>query len=239
MGFEQSQCSSIGIEGICEMGRLPRHLILGGTIASGICAVGKEEVLMNEWWNGAAIVCGVGIWHGSRDLAISGMGVEDGKKNEWCQETCSTDKDEEPLHPGRHVSDKLQATNAGKTTGSRENISADAGRMVAEGIRPRLRQKQAFWVDPGRMMMSTVAFLTNYQRGPLAREFSREIKRGIPIEGVQPRISAQSQNGRVIIGGGRKLLNLSLLGKLQATQATPPGPMLALALISEALDATK
>jgi hypothetical protein len=125
-----------------------------------------------------------------------------------------------------------------QTTGSRVNISADVGRMVRRN-ETKTETKTGFLGGSRQLMMSTVAFLTNYQRGPLAREFSREIKRGIPIEGVQPRISAQSQNGRVIIGGGRKLLNLSLLGKLQATQATPPGPMLALALISEALDATK
>src|ERR1700726_1010894 len=92
----------------------------------------------------------------------------------------------------RFIRDDMLATSSqqrtlAQTTGSRVNISADVGRMVAEGMRPRLRQKTGFLGGSRQLMMSTVAFLTNYQRGPLAREFSREIKRGIPIEGVQPR----------------------------------------------------
>lgn len=67
-----------------------------------------------------------------------------------------------------------------QTTGSRGNISADGG--VDEGVRPRLRQKQAFRAGSRQLMMSTVAFLSDYQRGPLVREFSREINCGIRIE---------------------------------------------------------
>ena len=71
--------------------------------ASGICAGGEEEVLMNERWNGASIVCDVCIWDRARDLAIRCMSVENRQENERCEETCCANEDKESLYPGRHL----------------------------------------------------------------------------------------------------------------------------------------